>query len=82
VSEVVVPAGHGGFDHPQSIDELKRILRLELQSEPDDAAALASCDSAPAGGAGSIVIAAPAARMGQSPARPGAAPLAASPRTP
>ena len=82
VSEVVVPAGHGGFDHPQSIDELKRILRLELQSEPDAAAVLASCDSAPAGGAGSIAIAAPAARMGQSPARPGAAPLAASPRTP
>jgi len=51
VSEVVVPAGHGGFDHPQSIDELKRILRLELESEPDAAAVLRGCDAEPPGGA-------------------------------
>lgn len=30
-SEVVVPTGHGGFDHPRAVAELKRILRLELQ---------------------------------------------------
>ncbi len=27
-SELVVPAGHGGFDHPQAVAELKRILKL------------------------------------------------------
>jgi hypothetical protein len=32
VSEVVVPTGHGGFDHPKSIAELKRILRLDIQT--------------------------------------------------
>jgi pimeloyl-ACP methyl ester carboxylesterase len=27
-SELVVPAGHGGFGHPQAVAELKRILKL------------------------------------------------------
>jgi pimeloyl-ACP methyl ester carboxylesterase len=35
-SEVVVPTGHGGFDHPRAVAELKRILRLEL-ARPDQA---------------------------------------------
>lgn len=30
-SEVVVPTGHSGFAHPQSVAELKRILYLELK---------------------------------------------------
>lgn len=42
-SEVVVPTGHGGFDHPLAVAELKRILRLELaggeQIRPSAAAA-------------------------------------------
>jgi hypothetical protein len=29
-SELVVPTGHGGFAHPQSVAELKRIIRLTL----------------------------------------------------
>jgi pimeloyl-ACP methyl ester carboxylesterase len=32
-SELVVPTGHGGFDHPRSVAELKRIIRLTL-AEP------------------------------------------------
>jgi pimeloyl-ACP methyl ester carboxylesterase len=32
VSERVVPTGHGGFDHPQSVAELIRILHLELET--------------------------------------------------
>lgn len=30
-SELVVPTGHGGFDNPQSVAELKRIIRLTLR---------------------------------------------------
>ena len=34
LSEVVVPAGHGGFDHPLAIEEMKRIL-LHDATRPD-----------------------------------------------
>ncbi len=33
-SELVVPTGHGGFAHPQSVAELKRIIRLTLGERP------------------------------------------------
>lgn len=45
VSERVVPTGHGGFDHPQSVAELIRILHLEL--ETDDASSKARSLGAP-----------------------------------
>lgn len=32
-SELVVPTGHGGFAHPQSVAEIKRIIRLALAEE-------------------------------------------------
>jgi hypothetical protein len=32
-SEVIVPAGHGGFAHPEAISELKRILRLAIRDD-------------------------------------------------
>jgi pimeloyl-ACP methyl ester carboxylesterase len=35
-SELVVPTGHGGFDHPLAVAELKRILRLELAESGED----------------------------------------------
>ena len=34
VAEVIVPTGHGGFDHPLSILELRRILRQEMVISP------------------------------------------------
>jgi len=43
VSEVVVPTGHGGFDHPQSIAELKRILRLDLATQSRGQRVAPSC---------------------------------------
>lgn len=41
LSEVVVPTGHGGFDHPQSVAELIRILHLELASDDERDSVLA-----------------------------------------
>ncbi|WP_295406041.1 alpha/beta hydrolase [uncultured Thiocystis sp.] len=43
-SEVVVPAGHGGFDHPLAIAELRRILHQELAetSGPGKSASMTS----------------------------------------
>jgi hypothetical protein len=32
-SEVIVPAGHGGFAHPEASSELKRILRLAIRDD-------------------------------------------------
>jgi pimeloyl-ACP methyl ester carboxylesterase len=29
-SELVVPTGHGGFDHPKAVEELKRIILLDV----------------------------------------------------
>lgn len=39
-SEVVVPTGHGGFDHPKAVAELKRIILLDIAQRQagDDAA--------------------------------------------
>ncbi|KAA6186679.1 hypothetical protein F2Q65_04730 [Thiohalocapsa marina] len=34
-SERVVPTDHGGISHPDAVDELKRILRLELEPPPE-----------------------------------------------
>lgn len=34
LSEVVVPAGHGGFAHPLAIQEMKRILLLDAKARP------------------------------------------------
>ena len=31
-SELVIPAGHGGFAHPKAIDEIARILKLHRES--------------------------------------------------
>ena len=31
-SELIIPAGHGGFSHPEAIAEIARILRLRLQN--------------------------------------------------
>ncbi|CAN5784225.1 hypothetical protein BH11VER1_BH11VER1_39490 [soil metagenome] len=31
-SELIVPGGHGAYDHPMAIEEMKRILELHLQS--------------------------------------------------
>lgn len=41
-SEIVVPTGHGGFDHPQAVKELLRILRLDLTTSATRQAALAT----------------------------------------
>ncbi len=30
-SELIVPTGHGGVDHPKALDELRRILKLDTQ---------------------------------------------------
>lgn len=30
-SEIVVPSGHASYDHPQTVEEIRRILRLHLQ---------------------------------------------------
>ncbi|MFZ0708522.1 MAG: alpha/beta fold hydrolase [Terrimicrobiaceae bacterium] len=32
VTEVIVPAGHGGFSHPLAIQEIRRILKKEVRS--------------------------------------------------
>jgi len=48
-SEVVVPTGHGGFDHPQSIAELKRILRLDLRTHGGGQPGAPACVSPAAG---------------------------------
>ena len=32
-SELVIPAGHGGFTHPEAIAEIVRILKLHRQNE-------------------------------------------------
>jgi pimeloyl-ACP methyl ester carboxylesterase len=44
-SELVVPTGHGGFAHPQSVAEIKRIIRLALAEEDKLQARGASHDS-------------------------------------
>ncbi len=41
-SEIIVPTGHGGFDHPQAVQELLRILRLDLTTSATRQAALAT----------------------------------------
>ena len=46
-SELVVPTGHGGFAHPKSVTELKRIIRLALDERPERGPA-ARTDGAPA----------------------------------
>ena len=33
-SELVVPSEHGAHQHPETMDEIRRILRLHLQAEP------------------------------------------------
>jgi pimeloyl-ACP methyl ester carboxylesterase len=38
VSEVVVSAGHGGFDHPQAIEEIARILLASPRKTPHHSA--------------------------------------------
>jgi pimeloyl-ACP methyl ester carboxylesterase len=34
-SELVVPTGHGGFDHPDAVAELKRIILLQTRTKAD-----------------------------------------------
>jgi hypothetical protein len=36
-SELVVPTGHGGFDHPLVVAELKRIILLDIEQRRADA---------------------------------------------
>ena len=32
-SELIVPTGHGGFDHPAAVAELKRIILLDVAKQ-------------------------------------------------
>ena len=39
-SELIVPTGHGGFAHPLAVQELIRILKLELEGRASAGAAI------------------------------------------
>jgi hypothetical protein len=47
-SELVVPTGHGGFAHPQSVAELKRIIRLTLAETKAGQVTKGAADRTPA----------------------------------
>lgn len=48
-SELIVPTGHGGFDHPAAVDEIKRIILMDVSQQQASGGTLAHSITEPLG---------------------------------
>ncbi|MCF7985464.1 MAG: hypothetical protein K9L70_13760 [Thiohalocapsa sp.] len=53
-SELVVPTGHGGFDHPEAVAELKRVILLDVAAQSAEAAVDERAAASPIPGRNSV----------------------------